>query len=231
MSRAAIAYVLFFLLCIIACQKNNLSTSKSAFTSSNDVLLSDSQANFLSYGDSIFSASVVGNEKKILPVSKPFQPGYFAANLPGLDLDSASGRINISKSESGLRYRVYYLSLDNQPIDSTIIVISGVDYQDRIYDLSSSAPEEQVAVPIFDMSPGLPLPCTSGNGPGCKFDETDLNGDNLPDVVGANNSKLVIDTASGVIDLKKSLDAGIFGAPVAANPAAMNGRKKDVSIY
>jgi hypothetical protein len=231
MSRAGTAIILIAFLCVLACQKSNLSSSESAFTSSNDVLLTDSSGGPLSYGDTLFSASVVGNEKKINPVSKPSQAGYFASNLPGLDLDSASGRINISKSESGLRYKVYYLSFTNQPVDSTTIIISGIDYQDKIYNVGSDVPEDKIAVPIFDMSPGLPMPCTSGNGPGCKFDETDLNGDNVPDIIGANNSKLIIDTATGVIDLKKSLDAGIFGPVVPTNPTAMNGRKKDVTIY
>lgn len=231
MSRAGTAIILVFFLCILACQKSNVSSSKSAFTSSNDVLLTDSPATVLSYGDTIFSASVVGNEKKIIPISKPSQPGYFAVNLPGLDLDSASGRINISKSESGLKYRVYYLSYANLPVDSTTIIISGIDYQDKIYNVGSDASEDKIAMPIFDMSPGLPLPCASANGTGCKFDETDLNGDNAPDVIGANNSKLIIDTATGAIDLKKSLDAGVFGSIAQSNPTAMNGRKKDVSIY
>jgi hypothetical protein len=234
MSRAGIAFVLIVFLCVFACQKNNLSTSESAFTSSssNDTLLIDSQLIHLLYGDSIFSASVTGNEKKVFPVSKPSEPGYFAASLPGLDLDSATGRINISKSESGLRYQVYYLSFTNVPIDSAAITVSGIDYQDRVYDVASGAPEEQVAVPIYDMNPNLPMPCSNGsNGQGCKFDVTDLNNDSVADITGANNSKLVIDTITGIINLKKSLDNGVFGQPPLGNPMAMNGRKKDVTIY
>src|SRR5690349_3770681 len=114
MSRAGIAFGLLAFLFILACQKSDLSTSVSTVFSSNDTLLNDTLLNDtllidspsirLSYGDSIFSASVTGNEKRVFPVSKPGQPGFFAANLPGLDLDSITGRINLSKSESGLRY-------------------------------------------------------------------------------------------------------------------------------
>jgi hypothetical protein len=236
MSRAGIAILFVTFLCVLACQKNNISTSESAFIASNDTLITDTLINdtsvfdTLSYGDTIFSASIIGNERRIYPVIRPGKPGYFMASLPGLDIDSITGRINISRSESGLRYEVFYVSQAKTIIASTSITITGVDYQDRIYDLNSASPEQQFAVPIYNMSPGLPLPCASGISD-CKFDETDLNGDLIPDIIGARNSKLVIDTASGVIDLKKTLDAGIFGAPPLGNPAALNGRKKDVTIY
>ena len=235
MRRAAFAFGTIAFLFILACQKSNLSSSASpGFIFSNDSLIGDTVFNdTLSYGDSLFSASVVGSEKRIFPTIKPSQPGRFAASLPGLDLDSVTGRINISKSESGLRYEVYYLSPTNDLIASTSITIAGIDYQDRIYDLSSEAPEDQFAMPVYNMTQGLPLPCSSSEGGAiCKFDETDINGDNIPDYLGANNSKLIIDTSTGVIDLKKSFAAGVFGPVLpGVNPAILNGRKKDVMIY
>jgi hypothetical protein len=239
MSRAGIAFVIITSLCVSACQKNNISPSKSALISSNDTLITDtligdtSVFDTLSYGDTIYSASVTGTERRIYPVVRPAKPGYFMASLPGLDIDSITGRINISKSESGLRYEVFYVSAAKEFIASTTITISGVDYQDRIYDLSSGLPEDQYAAPIFNMTPGAPLPCTyTGNGALCKFDETDINGDNIPDYIGANNSKLIIDTLTGIIDLKKSLAAGVFGpVPPGSTPMFLNGRKKDVTIY
>lgn len=236
MSRAGIAFLFVTFLCVLACQKNNISTSESAFIASNDTLIADtlisdtSAFDTLSYGDTVFSASVIGNEKRIYPVIRPGKPGYFMASLPGLDIDSITGRINISKSESGLRYEVFYVSPAKTIIASTSFLIAGIDYQDRIYDLNSGSPEQQFAIPIYNLSPDLPFPCLNGTN-GCKFDETDLNGDSLTDVVGARNSKLAIDTASGIIDLKKTLDAGIFGTPPLGNPTALNGRKKDVTIY
>lgn len=239
MSRAGIASILIAFLFVFACQKSNLSTFEAGFDSSNDTLINEtiitdtSFFDTLSYGDSVFSASVVGNERRIYPVIKPAKPGYFSASLPGLDLDTATGRINLSRSESGLRYQVYYVSPDKKIIAKTAVTVAGIDYQDRIYDLSSGLPEDLFAVPIFDMNPGVPLPCTyTVNGYTCKFDETDLNGDNIADYIGANNSKLIIDTLSGVIDLKKSLAAGIFGPiPPGGNSSFLNGRKKDVMIY
>lgn len=235
MRRAAFAFGTIAFIFALACQKSNISSSASLnFISSNDSLIGDTVFNdTLSYGDSLFIASVVGSEKRILPTIKPSQPGRFAASLPGLDLDSITGRINLSKSESGLRYEVYYLSPANELIASTSITIAGIDYQDRIYDLSSGAPEDQFAMPIYNMTQGLSLPCSSSEaGVTCKFDETDINGDNIADYIGANNSKLIIDTLTGVIDLKKSLAAGVFGPMLPGmNTALLNGRRKDVMIY
>ena len=235
MSRAGIALRLFAFLLVLSCQKKNLSNSEShAFYSSNDTLINDtSTVGELCYGDSVFRASVTGIENRILPVRRPSQPGYFIANLAGLDLDSATGKINLSRSESGLRYQIYYMSFDKELISQTSITISGIDYQDRVYDLSSGSVEDQFAMPIYDMTPGVPLPCGNPeNGSICRFDETDINGDNIPDYIGANNSKLFIDTLTGVIDLKKSLEAGIFGpVPPGASLSFLNRRKKDVTIY
>jgi hypothetical protein len=235
MRRAGYAFSAIAFLFVLACQKSNLSSSESlAFISLNDTLINSALVtDTLSYGDSVFSASVVGTEKRILPTIRPLQPGRFAASLPGLDLDTITGRINISRSESGLRYQVYYLSPTNKLIASTSVTIAGIDYQDRIYDLSSNAPEEQFATPIYNMRPGTPLPCSYiGTSNLCKFDETDINGDYIPDYIGANNSKLIIDTLTGVIDLKKSLAAGVFGPVLpGTSPTILNGRKKDVTIY
>lgn len=229
MSRAGIAFGAISFLLILACQKNNLSSSESRNSvTSKDVLLTDS----LSYGDSVFSASVTGLDRRVSPLTRPSQPGYFIANLPGLDLDSASGRINLSKSESGLRYEVYYVSFEKQVIAATSVTVSGIDYKDSIYDLSDTA-EEQFAAPIYNMDPTANLPCNNlENGSVCKFDETDINGDNVPEYTGANNSKLIIDTTTGSIDLKKSLAAGVFGpVPPGTTSTFLNGRRKDVTIY
>jgi len=235
MSRAGIALILVAFLLILACQKKNLSTSKLSFsTSSNDTLITDTtNVDSLSYGDSVFSVSVTGIERRILPIVKPSQPGYFIANLSGLILDSATGRINLSRSESGLRYKVYYMSFTKELIAETSVTISGVDYQDRIYDLSSQYTEDLFATPIYNMIPGTRLPCTiAGSGYICKFDVTDINGDDIPDYIGANNSKLFVDTLTGVIDLKKSVEAGVFGPiPAGSGLSILNGRKKDITIY
>ena len=222
MGRAGIAICIISSVIVFACQKKDTaSRGEVSSTSLNNVTLS----NTLSYGDSLFYTSVTGAEKIVFPVSKPSETGYFASSLPGLHLDSATGRINISRSESGLRYIVYYLSTQNQLIASATVTISGIDYQDRIYDISSNESGNQVAVPIYNMTPGLGLPCTNLSGQVCIFDETDFNNDGIEDIPGANRNKLAVDVNNGSINLKESFMAGVFG------PFLFNGKRKDVTIY
>lgn len=223
MSRAVIAITIIASVFVFACQKKDTASPVAGpLGFLNNIILSDS----LSYDDSIFYTSVTGSEKNVFPVSRPSENGYFAANIPGLDIDSVTGRINISKSESGIRYLVYYLSPSNQPLYSTPVTISGIDYQDRIYDISSNDPENEMAMPIYNMTHGLPVPCSNSNsGQGCRFDETDFNNDGIEDSPGANRNKLIVDVNNGSINLKESFLAGVFGLNL------FNGKKKDVTIY
>src|SRR5688500_8863308 len=124
MKRAAFAIGAIAVLFAFSCQKKDSTLSEaSSIASLNDITLSGP----LSYGDSIVYTTLIRPGKIIFPLSKPADSGFFASNLPGIQLDSASGRINISRSESGLRYKIYYVSLLNyQPIDSTSITISGI---------------------------------------------------------------------------------------------------------
>ena len=223
MNRAAFALSLIGLLFSVSCQKkDNNRSSISTFPSGNASILNSS----LSYGDTIFYTSGINTNRLIYPVTRPLQPGSFTASLPGLDLDPVSGRINVSRSETGLRYEVYFVS-GTAIIDSTSVTLSGVDYQDNIYNISSSESQDILAVPIYNMSPDLPLPCDTAPAEiaACVFDETDLNGDGIRDISGATRAKLVIDKKTGIINLKESFVSGLFGS------TPVNGRRKDVSIY
>ena len=200
MMRAGFAICSTVLLFLIACQKKDSTLSEaSSVASLNDATLPST----LSYGDSIFYTALTGTSKVIFPLSKPADSGFFASNLPGIELDSASGRINVSRSETGLRYKVYYVSLlSYQPIDSTSITISGIDYKDGVYDISSS---DTTAFPIYNMVTEASIPENS------EFDETDLNNDNIEDIPGANRNKLMVNTHDGTINLKESFLKGVFG--------------------
>ncbi len=214
MMRAGLAICSTVLLFLIACQKKDSTLSEaSSVASLNDATLPGT----LSYGDSIFYTALTGTSKVIFPLSKPADSGFFASNLPGIELDSASGRINVSRSETGLRYKVYYVSLlSYQPIDSTSITISGIDYKDGVYDISSS---DTTAFPIYNMVTEASIPENS------EFDETDLNNDNIEDIPGANRNKLMVNTHDGTINLKESFLKGVFG------PTLFNGKKKDITIF
>lgn len=213
MIRAGIAIGTLAIFFFIACQKKDSTPAEtSSVTSSNSITISGP----LSYGDSIFYPTFTGPTKMVFPISKPADSGFFASDIPGIELDSATGKINLAKSESGLRYKVYYVSLLNyQPIDSTSITISGIDYKDAIYDISGA---DTLALPVYNMSDSIVLPANS------EFDETYINTDTIEDIPGANRNKLIVNRIDGTINLKESFEAGVFGLLFS------NGKKKDITF-
>ncbi|OYW18330.1 MAG: hypothetical protein B7Z54_06355 [Sphingobacteriales bacterium 12-47-4] len=188
----------------------------------------------LSYGDTLFFPSNTTNNFLIDPVSKPAAPGYFKSIPEGLMMDTTNGSINISQSESGLRYKVYYVAMNGVRLDSVKLVLSGIDYQDSIYEIAQSPILYDTAFPVYNARPEVQLPCPdddddNGNGTdddwGCVFDETDLNNDGNDDIPGVIQEKLLVDPKKGFIDVEASFRAGLFGS----DPG--NGLYKDLTIY
>lgn len=187
----------------------------------------NSSAPTLSYGAPVFYLKPSGPAYNILPTIKPLIPGVFKAIPRGLVIDSVTGRINVSRSLSGLRYKVYYTGQGNTLIDSTTLVISGIDYADSIYVLNSTPAAYDTAFPIYNANKNLALPCSLDDDEGlCVFDETDLNNDGNDDIEGVNQQKLLVNKKNGTIDVEGSFYAGIFGS---SNPA--NGTRKDFKFY
>ena len=182
----------------------------------------------LSYGDSLFFLKNNASIYNILPVSRPAVTGKFKAFPVGLLLDSITGNINISQSETGVRYKIYYLSNDNIPVDSVRLVVSGIDYRDSIVEIAATPIWYDTAFPIYNARPELPLPCNDDDDDddGCIFDETDLDDDGDDDINGVNQDKLLVDEKRGFIDVEASFRAGIFGSQTPAN-----GLSKDFTFY
>lgn len=184
----------------------------------------------LLYADTIFYLKNQPGNYIVTPVSIPQATGYFKANPVGLSLDSVTGKINVTLSETGMRYKVYYLDQNNQPLDSVKLVVSGIDYQDSIYRLQATANTYDTAFPIYNAKPGVALPCSDDDDDDdenqCIFDETDLDDDGNDDISGVNQEKLLVDTKRGTIDAEASFHAGVFGS---SDPA--NGVTKDFTFY
>lgn len=182
----------------------------------------------LSYGDTIFYLKTQPGNFTVLPTSKPSATGYFKAAPRGLVLDSVTGRINVTQSETGLRYKVYYLSPAGLPIDSVKIVISGVDYKDAIIEIANTPNAYDTAFPIYNARPELALPCSEDDDDDderCVFDETDLDGDGNDDIAGVIQDKFLINEKIGTIDAEASYHAGVFGS------SPTNGTTKDFTFY
>lgn len=187
---------------------------------------SPDEKNRLSYKDSVYYFQSSPKNYLVKPAKKPKGPGYFTVSPEGLEINATTGTFDVNNSEAGLRYKVYYMSPDNEAVDSTLITIAGIDYHDGIFDLSVT-PEHDKAIPVYDGSTDN-LPCASGTTDSsgqCIFDETDLDGDGVRDIDGANRGKLRINRKNGAIDLEQSFNDGVFGS---THP--QNGIVKDFTI-
>lgn len=222
-------------LCLLwACQKE-ISVDEPASQTNNPTSSSLSNTR-LSYGDTLFYLKNQQGTYTISPVSKPAAAGYFKANPYGLIIDSLTGKINITASETGLRYKIYYISNAGQPLDSVKLVISGIDYTDSIYRIQATPTAYDTAFPIYNARPELQLPCGDDDEDDdgdiddddnlCVFDETDLNDDGNDDIPGVIQDKLLVDIKKGTIDAEASFHAGVFGS---SNPA--NGLTRDFTFY
>jgi len=211
---------------LTACQKN---LEDSFLKKEGNATSMNSSAPTFSYGAAVFFLKPSGASYTILPKVKPAVPGVFKSIPKGLALDSVTGRININRSLSGLKYKVYYTGPGSVLLDSTALVISGIDYADSIYVLNNTPDTYDTAFPVYNASKNLALPCGSGDDDNenlCVFDETDLNNDGNDDIAGVNQQKLLVNEKTGTIDVEGSFHAGIFGS---SNPA--NGTRKDLKFY
>ena len=171
------------------------------------------------------------------PVTKPAEAGYFKAIPLGLDIDSLTGRINVNESEGGIRYKIFYISTDQVTVlDSAKLVVSGIDYRDSIYNLST--PGLLFANPIYNADPTAVLPCADDDDDDddddpdnpdddddCEFDEKDTDDDGDDDLPGVNGDGCKVDVDNGVIDLAGSFAGGFLGN----NPT--NGTTRDFEFF
>jgi hypothetical protein len=157
----------------------------------------------LSYGDSIIYLRPVSGDYVIKPTTH--REGIYTGFPDGIEIDERTGAINVSKSETGLRYRITHTSPQGI-ITSTLLVLSGITFTDHFYRLSSG---DSVAHPVYNANPGRVLPLS-----GSVFDEGNL----------ANGGGCAVRTDNGKINLAESVRKGVFGA----NP--QNDDKKEIEI-
>jgi hypothetical protein len=118
--------------------------------------------------------------------------GLYTAFPDNLNIDPTTGAITISikdkdgkATQTGLKYKINYTS-SNGKKDSTFITLAGINFQDRIYVLTQN---DTLVSPIYNATPGQQFP-------GGNFSQS--------------NGKLSIDPATGRINLKKSIQNGLF---------------------
>jgi hypothetical protein len=163
----------------------------------------NSSAYDLNYGDSVLYLRPSSGDYIVYPRTQ--RDGRYSGFPEGIEIDDKTGAINVSKSETGLRYRITHTAPDGTTT-TTKIVLSGITFFDRFYRLSQN---DSIAFPVYNASVSSPLPVT-----GSIFD----------DGGGANSSGCDVKTVNGQINLAQTVRNGLFGS----NPT--NDERKDIEI-
>lgn len=145
----------------------------------------------LSYGDSIIYLRAQSADYIVYPAEH--RAGTYYGFPDGIEIDDNTGAINVSKSETGLRYRITHIS-PNGTETKTMVVLSGITFPDKFYHLSQN---DSVAFPVYNASPLRTVPVN-----GSTFDEGN----------GANTGGCSVQTINGQINLAQSVRNGIFGS-------------------
>src|SRR5450631_792022 len=150
--------------------------------------------NDLSYGDSIFYLRNQASDYIVLPLQNRL--GQYSGFPEGIDIDQNSGAINISKSETGLRYRISFVPDGTTDSIHAVIVISGINFLDGFYKLTTA---DSVIRPLYNANASSSVP---GLNNGTAFDIGS----------GCNSAGCNVNTAIGSINLAQTVRNGVFGA-------------------
>lgn len=145
----------------------------------------------LSYGDSILYLQPSSDDYIVYPTTQ--RSGTYSGFPDGIEIDDDNGAINVSKSETGLRYRITHTAPDGTET-TTKVVLSGITFTDHYYRIASG---DSVAAPVYNASTARILPLT-----GSSFDEGNV----------ANNGGCSIKTTNGQINLAETIRNGVFGS-------------------
>lgn len=168
------------------------------------------------YGDTIiYPQPTNGNSDYIVnPVNNP-GPGKYLSWPQGMVLDSTTGAIDVTASETGLRYIIGFVASGTNDTCLSYLTIGGAAYADSVYVLSDG---EDYAVPYFEANPNDLTLCQTSNA--CQFDVTG----------SAAKQHVVVNTSTGAINLAKTLNGtGLLGGAFGILP--VNGQTITTTIY
>jgi len=176
--------ILVFLCVLASCSKNNDATGGNTLPPGFK----------LSYGDSIFYLQNQATDYVITPVASALT-GTYSGFPEGIDIDTKTGAVNVSKSEMGLRYRISFLPDAGKDSVSTIILLSGINFLDGFYKLNTA---DSILKPVYNGNIANAVP---GVNNGSVFDEGS----------GCNSNGCNVNTGSGSINLAQTVRNGVFG--------------------
>jgi hypothetical protein len=237
MNKIAAVLALLCLVLIVACNPNLIdddilpddssSTSNpqtSTGQSSTQTATGTKKCDLIAYSDTLFFLENLKDDLKIKPLVK--RDGEYGAFPEGLEINESHGEINVTKSESGLRYTVFFVPKNTKDTCFTHLTISGVDYMSKIYLLDKN---EKLAVPIYNNNPSLAIPGVNTRTTEFDDDDDDDNGNGTLDEPLPGQQVIAqgldISKIDGKIVLDNSLRKGLLGT----NPK--NGSTKKLKLF
>lgn len=204
MQTFKLSFTIFFLIvALTGCEKNPIVLTDTMPNGGGELRVGAVACSDFNYADTIFYLREQQENYIVSPVK--VIPGIYGASPMGLQIDAFTGAINVSKSETGLRYKVFYVRLGTTDTCSRYVTISGVDYPSSFYVLSRN---DTLLKPLYNGRSGLRLPCTDSNNAAdnCEFDGGDpTTGQQL------TSQGVAINRLNGAINLKRTVKNGIFG--------------------
>lgn len=204
---------LFFLSAILfSCSKENASLKNKATANTQLVQRLNllSTCDQFAYPDTIFYPQELPNDYTISPVNA--LAGTYGAYPDGLKINNTTGKIDVTESETGLKYIVWFIASGSTDTCKKFITLSGVNFTDSIYVLNN---KPGIAAPVYNATPNEPVECTNGD---CEFDDghDDDDGDGFADEPKAGQEVIpqgvAMDKLNGKINLKQTITNGALGA-------------------
>lgn len=218
-SLTLLSFLLLFV--FAACHKAGKQNDNEAKTEGEEVINSNGLLanttttcpNAPSYGDSIiFTKPKTGGDFFVEPINNQGVQGTYLSWPEGLKLNRTNGSINLSQSETGVRYKVAFVKQGTTDTCVSQLIIGGMTYLDKIYVMDQN---DTLAKPVFNANPFGPSICDASDDSDYPDNNNSGNNrcsfDNAAPGSKANDLRLRVRTTSGIINLKKSVTDGLFG--------------------
>jgi hypothetical protein len=143
------------------------------------------------YGDSIVYPQPASGNFYVYPQNTNGMKGTYFSWPAGLVLDSNTGAINLTLSQTGQRYDMAFVQYGTTDTCISQLIVAGTSYMDSVYVLSQS---DTSSDPYFNANPYAPSPCQNKKGTGCQFDYNKF----------AETQGVIVDKHTGFIDLQNT---------------------------
>ncbi len=143
------------------------------------------------YGDTIIYPQPTSGSDYIMNVVNSPGAGKYLSWPVGMVIDSISGAIDVTQSQTGLQYAIGFVKNGTTDTCLQTLIIGGASYADSVYVIDEG---QTAAVPYFEANPTLLNMCNTGNS--CSFDVTG----------SAAKMGVIVNTSTGVINLQQTLN-------------------------